>query len=343
MSLWMRWLDFRALRDLILLLDARPYGLRANELEKLATGERVLLRRDGRPYARSMHYHHRRTLERLGLLAKREGRFVVNHQHPEIGALAAQTKIGERLLPSEKEAFANAVLRDGDCHDVFFGNFLPERAFVCDATTFVQRAHAVEIVVETGAGRKADRVSGQQHRASPACSRGVAIRPSEATDWRVLEGADAIQAVHYGLKSWCVDQLGFMDIAYGPSGIYTVYPKHIVPRLTDKELAMEMATALKFVDDWTTIRIPDCALETGIKQRVSVDQAKGILAHWLTDHPDLVAGVPTRVGFITAGLPDPQRAIALRSYLRSQSGAYLSHLRVHRMLRQHVQNGVPPQ
>ena len=102
MSLWMRWLDFRALRDLILLLGAHPHGLRANELEKLATDERILLRRDGRPYARSMHYHHRRTLERLGLLTKRDRRFVVNHRNPEISTLTAQTRIGERLHPSRE-------------------------------------------------------------------------------------------------------------------------------------------------------------------------------------------------------------------------------------------------
>lgn len=337
----MRWLDFRALRDLILLLGAHPHGLRANELEKLSTGERILLRRDGRPYARTMHYHHRRTLERLGLLTKRDGRFVVNYQNPEMSALTAQTRIGEPLQPPEKEAFANAVLRDGDCHDVFFGNFLPEREPVCDVATFVERARAVEIVVETGAGRAADRGIGQRHRASPASLKSVAFRPFEASDWSVLEGADAIQAIHFGLKSWCVDQLGFLDIAYGPSGIYTAYPKHIVPRLTDEELAVEMATGLEFVDDWTTIRIPDCTLATGIKQRVSVDQAKSVLTDWLTDHPDLVAGVPTRVGFITAGMPDPQRAIALKSYLRSRSGAYLSHLRIHRTLPQQVQNGGP--
>ena len=67
-----------------------------------------------------------------------------------------------------------------------------------------ERAHAVEIVIESGAGREADHGSGERHRASPGCSKSVAIRPCKATDWSVLEGADAIQAIHFGLKSWCV-------------------------------------------------------------------------------------------------------------------------------------------
>lgn len=340
MNLWMRWLDFRALRDLLLLVATHPGGLRANELEKLATEKRVLLRKDGRPYARSIHYHHRRTLERLGLLEKQDRRFTLNHQDPEISALTVQTTLLEELQPSEKEAFANAVIRNKDCCEVFLGSFLPAGETACDVTTFVERAVPVEIVIQSGLDGPAGLHSGQQHHAGPSRSKRVAIRPVGTTHWRVQDGAAAVQAIHFGLRSWCVDQLGFLDMACGASGTYTTYPKHIVKRRTDQELAAEMFADLEFADDWATIRVPDITLATGIKQRVSVNQAKGVLMNWLTDHPDLVAGVPTRVGFITAGLPESQQALALKSYLRSESGAYLSHLRIHRMLHQHVENGV---
>ena len=294
--------------------------------------------RDGRPYARSTHYHHRRTLERLGLLEKRDRHYVLNRRNPETGALTVQTSIRERLQPSEKKAFANAVLRNKDCHDVFLGNFLPARQAVYDVTTFVEQAHPAKIDIHSVVGRPAG--SGQGHDAGHAHSKRVAIRPAGATDWSVLDGAVAVQAIHFGLRSWCVNQLGFLDIACGADGTYTAYPKHIVTRLPDQELAVKMFADLEFADDWATIRVPDCALATGIKQRVSIDQAKSVLMHWLTGHPDLVAGVPTRVAFITAGLPDPQHALALKSYLHSNSGAYLSHVRIHRTLRQHVQNGI---
>jgi len=338
MNLWMRWLDFRALRDLILLVAAHPGGLRANEIEKLATDERVLLRNDGRPYARSIHYHHRRTLERLGLLVKQERRFTLNHQNPETCALTAHTTMREELQSSEKEAFANAVIRNKDCHEVFFANFLPGREVACDVAAFVERAHPVKIEILHADGRTPK--NGGSHNASSDASKRVAISPAWGADRNVLDGAEAVQAIHFGLKSWCVNQLGFLDIACDANGAYTIYPKHIIERRTNRELAAEMFAELEFTDDWATVRIPDIALTTGIKQRVSVSQAKGVLMGWLTDHPDLVAGVPTRVGFITAGLPESQQALALRSYLRSESGAYLSHIRIHRMLRQRVENGV---
>ncbi|MDE0160482.1 MAG: hypothetical protein OXL98_01980 [Acidimicrobiaceae bacterium] len=340
MSLWMRWLDFRALRDLLLLLGEHPQGLGASELEKLATAEGVLLRRDGRPYARSIHYHHRRTLERLGLIEKHGARFALSRRNPEIRALNAPTRIGEPLQPEEKEAFANSALRNEDCHQVFFSHFLPAREPVADVATFVERGHAVEVAVQSRIALEAGARGGEgQHRGRNRSKR-VAIRAVEAGDWAAFDGAEAVQAIHFGLRSWCVDQLGFLDVAFRPDGTYATYPKHIDAPLTDRDLAVRMFAGLDFDDDWATVRIPDLALAAGIEHGVSIKQAKGVLTEWLTARPDLVAGVPTRAGFITAGLPESQHDLALKRYLKSSSGAYLSHIRIHRDLRQHVQNKV---
>ena len=70
-----------------------------------------------------------------------------------------------------------------------------------------------------------------------------------------------------------------------------------------------------------------------------MEQAKQVLKGWLTEHPDLVDGIATRVGFITQGLADSQHELTLKSYLRSDGGAYLSHLKIHRDLREHVRTG----
>jgi len=339
-SLWMRWLDFRALRDLLILIGEHPQGLGASELEKLATEAGVLLRRDGRPYARSIHYHHRRTLERLGLIEKQETRFALSRRNPEIRALNAPTRIGEPLQPAEKEAFANSALRNQDCHQVFFSHFLSAREPVADVATFVELGHAVEVAVQSHIALEAGARGGAgQHRGRNRSKR-VAIRAVEASDWTVFDGAEAVQAIHFGLRSWCANQLGFLDVAYKPDGTYATYPKHIDAPLTDQDLAVRMFADLRFSDDWATVRIPDFALTAGIEHRVSIEQAKGVLKGWLTAHPDLVAGVPTRAGFITAGLPESQHDLTLKRYLKSSSGAYLSHIRIHRDLRQRVQNRV---
>lgn len=336
----MRWLDFRALRDLLLLLGEHPQGLGASELEKLATDEGVLLRRDGRPYARSIHYHHRRTLERLGLIEKQGTRFALSRDNPETRALTARMRIGERLQPAEKEAFANSALRNRDCHHVFFAHFLPAREPVSDVATFVERGHAVEVAVQSHVAQEARAGGGEGRHRGRNRSKRVAIRAAESGDWTAFDGAEAVQAIHFGLRSWCVDQLGFLDVAYKPDGTYVTYPKHITAPLSDQDLAARMFAGLHFADDWSTVRIPDFALAAGIEHRISIEQAKGVLREWLTAHPDLVSGVPTRVDFITAGLPESQHELALKRYLKSSNGAYFSHVRIHRELRQYIQNRV---
>lgn len=334
----MRWVDFRALRDLLSLVGAHPNGLRANELERLATSRGALLRRDGQPYARSIHYHHRRTLERLGLLVRRGRFYTLDTSLAEVGVLTAGTQFGEPLQAHEKEGFANAVLRNQDCHDVFFSTFLSSPEPVRDVRRFVAEAAPAEMVVKTGSWAP-DEVHSGTSRPRRSTPKQVSMRPVGTTGWRVLKGANAVQAVHFGLRTWCADQLGFMDVARSANGTYTIYPTHIVPRLSEQELGALMLDAIEFDGDWATVRIPDCALATGITQQVRMEQAKAVLRGWLTEHPSLVDGVATRIGFITQDLAESQHALALKGYLRSNAGAYLSHLKIHRTLRQHARNG----
>ena len=124
MKLWMRWVNFRALREILLLTKANPAKLRAKDLVRLTTEERILVGRNGQALGPTSHYHHRRTLERLDLLVKQEGRYMLNEQTPETSILTAQTTFGKELDDQEKEAFSNVVLRNEDCHEMFFQNFL---------------------------------------------------------------------------------------------------------------------------------------------------------------------------------------------------------------------------
>ena len=340
MNLWMRWLDFRALRDLLLLVGRYADGLRANELRQLANDEGVLLRRDGRPYANSMHYHHRRTLERFGLLQKSNRHLILNRDHPGATALTVDSRPHECLLPTEQTAFADAVIQNGDCYDVFLSHFLAGRKPACDVATFVELGQPIQVAVQSRTHQNAVPGCTFDSPVASDCSKSVAIRRVGDANWSVAYGADAIQAIHFGMRSWCTDQLGFMDIAYRADGTYFAYPKHIDTRLTSSELAAAMFADLDFIGEWATVRIPDCTLEAGIKHRVSIEQAKDVLRDWLTTHPDLVAGIPSRVGFITAGLAQRQHSLALKSYLRSKNGAYMSHIRVHHSLRQHIREGI---
>ena len=168
----------------------------------------------------------------------------------------------------------------------------------------------------------------------------VAIRAVGAREWSMLSGINAVQAIHFGLRAWCVDQLSFLDGMFRTDGVYTIYPKRIKQSLTNHELALRMLNSLDFESEWTTVRVGDFALQIGIEQRASIEQTKGILASWMKRYPDVVAGIPTNERFITGGLANGQRGLVLRSFLLERGGAYVSHLRIHQDICHIAKRGV---
>ena len=332
MNFWMRWVNFRSLRDILLLVKANPAKLRAKDLTRLATDEGILLGKDGQPLGPTTHYHHRRTLERLGLLVKHEGRYRLNDELPETNALTAPIVFREELDDEQKKAFANVILRNDDCRTIFFKGMLGSTENVNDVGEFMAQAQPIELKVVQGLSGSPGR--GRQIATEPlddGVQGGyVATRPSESQDWTMLFGTNAIQAIHFGIRAWCVEQLNFLDEVFHAGGVYTVFPRHVTPYLSPDELNIIMVESLGFDGEWATVRVGDFALACGIKLRLSIGETKGVLASWMERHPDLVAAIPTNERFITGGSAVSQREAILKGFLRGPSGAYVSHLRIHR-------------
>ena len=338
MNFWMRWVNFRSLRDILLLVKANPAKLRAKDLTRLATDEGILLGKDGQPLGPTTHYHHRRTLERLGLLLKHEGRYRLNDELPETNALTAHIVYGKELDDEEKKAFANVVLRNDDCRTIFFKGMLRSTGYVTEVGEFMAQAQPIELRVVQGQSRSRGR--GRQianEKLDGGDQEGyVAIRPAESPDWTMLFGTNAIQAIHFGLRAWCVEQLNFLDEVFHVGGVYTIFPCHVTQHLSPDELNVAMVESLGFDGEWATFRVGDFALACGIKSRASIGQTKGVLTSWMERHPDLVAPISTNERFITAGSAVSQREAILKGFLRGPSGAYVSHLRIHRDLQSRI-------
>ena len=338
MNFWMRWVNFRSLRDILVLVKANPARLRAMDLARLATDEGILLAKDGQPLGRTTHYHHRRTLERLGLLLKHEGRYRLNDELPETSALTAHVAYGKDLDNEEKEAFSNIVLRNEDCRTIFFNEMLRSPGYAEDVEAFMTQAQPLELRVVQGQSRSRD---GGRQIANENLGGGdqegyVAIRRTESPDWTMHFGTNAIQAIHFGLRAWCVDQLNFLDEVFHAGGVYTIFPRHVTSRASVDQLNVVMVESLGFEGEWATVRVGDFALACGIKLRVSIKQTKGVLTSWMGKYPDLVAAVSTNERFITGGLAVSQHEALLKGFLRGPSGVYVSHLRIHRDLQSRI-------
>ena len=301
-----------------------------------------MLNRNGQVLGPSSHYHHRRTLERLGLLVKQDHFFTLNEHSMEAMLLTTRQSIGKPLDDEEKRAFSNVLLRNRDCHDMFFQHFLETDTVVKDVSDFVERGRPVELRVLRGLTSANQSTVRESLAGSDATKPDVevAMRAVETQDWCVHFGTNAVQAIHFGLRGWCVDQLGFLDGMFTADGLYTIFPKQIAQSLTTQELALHMLNSLKFQGEWTTVRVGDFALQMGIEQRASIEQTKGVLAAWLNDHPDIVAGIPINERFITGGLANRQRTLALEGFLLGRGGAYVSHLRIHQDIYHIARRGV---
>ena len=342
MNLWMRWVNFQALREILLLVEANSAKLRAADLVRLTTEERILIGRNGQTLGPSSHYHHRRTLERLGLVVKRDGRYALNEQLAETRALTAQTAFGKKLDDCEKEAFSNVVLRNEDCRNVFFQKFIKHETLIEDVKEFTARAQPIEMSVgqRQVSPHHSSREVTLHNSGVREQEKQVAIRPVGTQEWSVLSGINAIQAIHFGLRAWCVDQLSFLDGIYRTGAVYTIYPRQIMQLLPTRELAFRMVDSLSFENEWTTVRVGDFALKMGIEHQVAIEQTKSVLQTWTKNYPDVVAGIPTNERFITGGLANGQRRIVLKGFLLERGGAYVSHLRIHQSLQHRVKREV---
>ncbi len=323
MNLWMRWVNFQALRDMLLIVAASSEGLRANELIRRTAEAGILLGRGGQQLRASTHYHHRNALEHLGLMKRVDHRYSVDTNLKETLSLIGDKNIGQLLTESDKEAFASVVLRNQDCRKVFFNHFLPPDS-VCRGTgDLVRFGHPIEMRIT----KEQTILNGKTTQ-----SRQVRIRGKGASEWVVIPGTPAVQAIHYGLRVWGVGQLGFLDELYHSNGIYTIYPIHLARTDDDAQLVTMMVQDLLFDDDWTVVRVQDFALRIGIQHHAPFRQPIDILNVWMNKHRDIIAPIPTNERFITAGLSKTERELALKGFLRESTGTYVSHLRIHRSL-----------
>ena len=124
MNFWMRWVNLRALREILVLVKTNPEQLRPGDLAALATEKGIIVGKKGQNLSPSTHYHYRRTLERLEFLKKINGRYVLNEGLTETNELTHDQTLGRVLTDSEKEAFSNVILRNRECHKAFFVHFL---------------------------------------------------------------------------------------------------------------------------------------------------------------------------------------------------------------------------
>lgn len=310
-NLWMRWLDFRRLRDLFCVIADHDCLLRAKDLSELGVSERILVNDKGMPFKPTPIYHYRRTIERLGMVRIYQKRYCVQRENPNVNTILALKNRGQPLSAKEKEALSTLILQNNDCFNAFLLAFVGPREHPTDIDHFIRIARPITIKVNA----KTTDIE-------------ISMQNMESTFELHFSGENAIQAILWGLKAWCVDQLQFLDEVFSGQSGYTLYPRDIeVPPLGT--IAEKVLQLLDFKSEWALIRVEEIIWLAGIRCHLPAEAIQQTLHLLLNKFPEFVAPVSTSEHFILNGVHPSQRKAKLNSYLRLTTGEIVSHLRIH--------------
>ena len=273
---------------------------------------------DGKPFGPSNRYHHRRALEKLGLVARHDGRLISGLEAGEEGTILTDPK-DDILSDEQRYLFGNRVVRNADCYDVFWKTFMPEkqpsslRDFVnCGAPIVLNR---------TKSGRR------------PQLEYRLSLRSKANRNFTdVHEGYKAIQAIHFGLRAWGVKQLKFLDEMYRVGEGYHIFPVGITPLVDDESINDTLLEYLEFSNDWATPRVGDLTFTVASRLKIPLERVRSVLQKWLRIHASLVSPITVSDRMILAGQSKQMRSRIMEGFLSLPSGEHVSHLQVHRKL-----------
>ena len=319
-NLWMRAASFVALRDLVGLIAEHPQGLRASEMERMIQREQVIRTREGRVPSRTTVYHYRNILLHLGVLVRQQRHYVLNQANPTVRALLRVLSPGSPTLSSdERRLFSQLVLANGDCRCHFFDLFMPE-----------QGTYGLDDFVSSG-----QRVTWQSHTTPEG--RLVHLRNLEVEEKeRWLRTEDERQAILYGVRYWARNELEFLDEVFLEDLGGVMFPVKPTGPVPAPEIITALLEAVNEAQEWTTLSIRELVYTWGPRYHIPLERIFRTLLALYREHSEYIVLIPTAEAFakITAPtLPTPEM-YQLRSYLQDAAGRYISHLRVHRKLKE---------
>lgn len=318
--LWMRAVPFVALRDLAVLVNQHPEGLRAKDMEKLILEQGWTRTQYNKPPSKTTIYHYRNTLLHLSVLLRHDRLYRINWANPAIKKLLETAKPGtDGLSVEERRLFSEIVISNRDCHELFFHLFTAGQSYRT-LTEFIAQSSSVAWKTQTSSG------TGK-----------VEIYNLDHPHYKVsLRTENEIQAVLYGLRYWARTELGFIDELFLEDLGGIMYPVKLEGQVPDKCIIDALRNAiLEDDEEWITMSVRRLVFDWGPKYKVPIDRIYRTLMEVYRKASRYIVLIPTteRFATITASSPVTER-YQLRSYLQDERGRYISHIRVHRKLRE---------
>ncbi|HEV2396596.1 MAG TPA: hypothetical protein VGS27_06630 [Candidatus Sulfotelmatobacter sp.] len=309
---WMRPVSFAGLLRVVQLASEHGDGLRAADLNAKIKEQNIYRTERGTPSPTTL-YHCRNTLLRLGVMGRRNSRYFVNRDLPQVEALLSEMspRSGELSL-IVRDAFADLVLRNQDCRAAFFDLFTDGKQV--SAAEFRLTAQSVTW----------NRVTQNDRR--------TVVLVSRTSAKTVLSSASEIKSVLYGVRYWAREELRLTDEFFRDDRGAVMYPIRNENQNVDATIN-EILGHVSQNEEWTTFSLPDLAVICCEEQRRPLEILRAAIRKLTVSFPGQVVTVPTSRAFATIAARSRQREeLELRVYFRDAQNRYVSHLKIHKSL-----------
>jgi len=317
-TLWMRYVNFEKIKDIIHLVNKNNGKLRAGELERLAIEQQIFVKEDGKPFSHSARYHYRKVMENLDLLTL-QGRAYFVSQNTMAQALLKKTEFKKLMSPEAQEIIRKIIIENKDCRRYFFDIFMGNSSYGIEDL----RKRGKWIIVET---------KGKE---------GIVLNNPHTHQRFFLNDSDKIHAIFWGIRLWALD-LGITDeifISYKEGRF--IYPINTFKSSeTIINLIIEKVKKDNKDSEWVMLHIPSFIKEVVLSMRLPIEEVKKVLWKLRITNPSIIMLIPSSTSFIDIRTPfTKQDSVLLKPYIIDKQGRYISHIKIHKDIVNILQGG----
>jgi len=317
-TLWMRYVNFEKIKDILHLVNKNNGKLRAGELERLAIEQQIFVKEDGKPFSHSARYHYRKVMENLDLLTL-QGRAYFVSQNTMAQALLKKTEFKKLMSPEVQEIIRKIIIENKDCRRYFFDIFMGNSSYGIEDL----RKRGKWIIVET---------KGKE---------GIVLNNPHTHQRFFLNDSDKIHAIFWGIRLWALD-LGITDeifISYKEGRF--IYPINTFKSSeTIINLIIEKVKKDNKDSEWVMLHIPSFIKEVVLSMRLPIEEVKKVLWKLRITNPSIIMLIPSSTSFIDIRTPfTKQDSVLLKPYIIDNQGRYISHIKIHKDIVDILQGG----
>jgi len=330
-TLWMRYVDFNNVKDILHLVYENNGKLRAGTLEQLAIEKGILVKKeDGKPLTHSPRYHYRKVMEGLGLVEVKE-KFYYLSQDERVLKFTELTSFKKSLSQEAKEILREIIVENNDCKKYFFDVFMIEDTYTLEDL----RKEGEYIIVETKSMREPPTEKKMEQKKNNENIRkkkkvGAVILKNPSGKAIELKTQDEIHAIYWGVRLWALKLEITNEILMSFAEGRIIYP--VNPNFSDKILINHLLNKIKADNsdsEWVILHIPTFIKEVALSTRFLVNKIKNFLEDLKIKYPLSTMLIPSSTMFIDIKTPfERQDSAIYNSYLYKPEIGYISHLRI---------------